>query len=154
MTGINRKRNNGSYQLQERWKVTGNGMKTCRMTYDQTVLHGEKAHDSWPTVLAGEDGEVCQSPGQEFTQLNPGPTEGNPLHHASLVYPLNWGWGWCIHSSEFLSSYRRNKSQMIHERSWGDHMTILEQNFLGRRLQEPSSINPRNSSFFRDTHQR
>lgn len=56
------------------------------LTPPQTIPHGEKAHDSWPAVLAGMEGELCQ-PWIETNTAEPMISERN-LHQAPLLCML------------------------------------------------------------------
>lgn len=62
MTHVSRKRDGRSYQLQgvKTYKQRNEEMlnelwPTERSYKTQTVFYGEKTHDSWPTILTGEE---------------------------------------------------------------------------------------------------
>lgn len=60
-----------------------------KRTKPQIALHSEKAHDSWPTVLAAVEGEMCQ-PGTEINTAEPVTSREKTSSQTPLLHSLDW----------------------------------------------------------------
>lgn len=118
---------NRCYQLQREWKVTGRGMTQCWPNYDnrdltksQIVLHGEKARDSRPTVVAGVEGKIRQ-PAAEINAAKPVTfreksslcSSAAPSKLEACTSSVQCPHGGCSHRSECVSPYERNILQIV-----------------------------------------